>query len=530
MIRKTTTEGAIRQLAWQLDASHPLRFLPSRDLPRAILPGKVFLPDYCFQQDSDYFLVYPIPTPEIPEWITGARHVLQARQNLKLILLASQSEEFSGPSIAHAIANQARELQYGLAVQTRDGVFLVFPPNFREPRPTRSKAEYGHIPSWIFRRASEGTSTSNHMRDCITRFRDNYERTIDNRQIDYHRECHLLYQLAEEITHGDPRLFYPMDRLEALRGFERTHADPSARDHYFHTFNIFFLGMIVLDELFTSRADLTFPDSLIKLNRRRSCSKLWESLWFLTSMFHDPGYIPQNIWSLISYAYGIENTVAPETPVPEEVIERIEDVWETEFLNAKEKLFGVYDVINKSVQRSRANYREELNRFKRGLRAAYFDGLRAGHSLISGLTLVNLCLSDTTAPHPHFSRPTSVVACTLASLSMLFHDQHCREKLLNHEIPRIPFRVLPYASLLMFVDALQDDRRDVRTSRFSKDGVLESLKIDAANGLVTAKVRLRNIPLEHWAGRIAEYESVMRWINPDSEVKFLIDYHSGLWA
>ena len=40
------------------------------------------------------------------------------------------------------------------------------------------------------------------------------------------------------------------------------------------------------------------------------------------------------------------------------------------------------------------------------------------------------------------------------------------------QVNPIPFQYLPYASTLMFVDAIQDDRRDVSTSRFRQHGEL----------------------------------------------------------
>jgi hypothetical protein len=80
----------------------------------------------------------------------------------------------------------------------------------------------------------------------------------------------------------------------------------------------------------------------------------------------------------------------------------------------------------------------------------------------------------------------------------------------------------------MFVDCLQDDRRDISVSRFKRHGILASIKISSQHRTVKAQVCLPEVPnkIKGWPGRIAEYESVMEWINAKSETKFTIDYRT----
>ena len=107
---------------------------------------------------------------------------------------------------------------------------------------------------------------------------------------------------------------------------------------------------------------------------------------------------------------------------------------------------------------------------------------------------------------------------------MMFHDPRCRAILTSHGIPPIPFERLPYASLLMFVDSLQDDRRDISLSRFRERGVLGQVRIAPDGSAVEAVVRLQEVSIKGWAPRMAEYETVMSWINSESEIKFRINY------
>src|SRR5260370_1309579 len=91
--------------------------------------------------------------------------------------------------------------------------------------------------------------------------------------------------------------------------------------------------------------------------------------------------------------------------------------------------------------------------------------------------------------------------------------QRCRAILTDEGIDPIAFEHLPYACLLMFVDALQDDRRDISQSRFRACGILREITIASDGSVVEALVCLREVPVKGWAPRIAEYESVMYWIN-----------------
>ena len=141
---------------------------------------------------------------------------------------------------------------------------------------------------------------------------------------------------------------------------------------------------------------------------------------------------------------------------------------------------------------------------------------------MSGLKLIKYChQSDVPSS---WDEALSVTAAVVAALSMMFHDPHARETLLKYRIGPIPFEKLPYAALLMFVDSIQDDRRTIKKSRFQVHGVLVRLSVVEAKKEVTAEICLPELPPSAWPGRIAEYESVMEWINLKSESKFVIDY------
>jgi len=111
---------------------------------------------------------------------------------------------------------------------------------------------------------------------------------------------------------------------------------------------------------------------------------------------------------------------------------------------------------------------------------------------------------------------------------MMFHDPYCRQTLQVNGVSPIPFELLPYAATLIFVDAIQDDRRDISTSSFPAKCVFEALTINGAQKEVAATVDLSSIDIQHWPGKIVEYEGAMDWINSASDTKFTIDYRTKL--
>jgi hypothetical protein len=521
MLRRPNPSDVAEQLGRQLKSDFPTIVVPQNEVPSSLVKKLTFSPDICLSRGGELIFVNLLSAGEIPAWIRRAKK--HTTKNLKVLLLATATKQKSSIEIAGDVAADASKLAFGLAAETADGFVLVFPPDFRASKPIRSVTEVGHIPSWLFEKAANGTSLSSSLKQVLKEFQSRYARATSKHEISYNGECRILTELADSIAELDPRLFFPVERLQSLRDFERVGANLPARDHFFHTFNNFFLGLVVLDGLFSNRSRSDFPDRLIAHRRNLSELNLWESLWFLTSLFHDPGYIPENFWSLFSYGHGLPHDPSADQSIPREVRQRIENAWDTDWLRARRELQLIYRELTRASREIRRLIAAPTI-FDRATRLAYFEKNREGHSLLSGLYLINRCLSDQTAPHRHFNRATAIRACDIACLSMLFHDQDCRETMAKADVKPLPFHCLPYAAVLMFVDALQDDRRDVRTSRFRARGVLDSLQVDAQNGLVSARVMLANVALERWPSKIAEYHSVTNWINSRSETKFIIDY------
>jgi hypothetical protein len=252
----------------------------------------------------------------------------------------------------------------------------------------------------------------------------------------------------------------------------------------------------------------------------------WEVLWFLTCLLHDPGYMAERVWANFRFAFGVVGDASGEEETPDQFKNQIRNLWDSEYAAPRQDL---HDLYNRTVRKWTPPTIEKKSAdvFDRAVRNAYFDGRVASHGLISGLRLINSCRTQNVPRARKFSSETALTACEIAALCMMFHDPKCRGELQRSGIPPIPFESLPYACVLMYVDCLQDDRRDISISRFDKHGVLVSIEISPQDRTVKAQVCLPEISsIKGWPGRIAEYESVMEWINAESQTKFTIDYRT----
>ena len=404
-------------------------------------------------------------------------------------------------------------------------VYAVFPENFKPSSPDGCQDETGHIPSWLYSSLAESSAFSPYLNGAFKSFAKAYRQATRRQTIAHDDEVQLVIDFARKFAKGDRRLYFPIKQLLVLLAFEAAKSNRGTRDHFFHTFNNLFLGFRILGLLYGNERSIADVDGFIAGG---SGAKLhsWECLWFITCMFHDPAYIAEKFWGTFRFSYGVpQDEATQDGDIPESIKEQIRDMWETKFAAARRDLSSLYRRAAKkwTPPTLRASQQDA---FDNAVKRAYFDGANPSHSLVSGLRLINLCQSDNVPKAADYDPELALTACIIAALGMMFHDQRCRAALTAGGVSPIAFEQLPYASLLMFVDALQDDRRDITKSRFRACGVLRGIEVAEDGSGVNAVVCLREVPVKGWAPRIAEYESVMSWINSGSQIKFRIDYRT----
>jgi len=496
-------------------------------------------PSLCIARGDETILVHILASRDFPAYLESAIEKLRKGgfNDVCVLILARDvmleaTEDapripLPAPYAASAVAEKAMSLGCALAFEAEKSVHLVFDGSYTAPQKCAvTEKETGHIPKWLYKSLVESADFSPKPPKILKRFEADYDRATRKRSITNDREATILFDFARSFAKVDKRFFLPVEQLEILRQFEMS-GPTRARDHFFHTFNNLFLGFHVLGRLFSGKKEIAEVDRFIQDDSGEARLNPWEVLWFLTCMFHDPAYMAENFWASFRFNFGIGAGVGNDAEIPEQVKEQIRDLWDSQFAGPRRDL---HDLYNRTVRKwvPPTIMKKGADLFDEALKKAYFDGRVASHSLNSGLRLISSCRTQKVPRARKFSPETALTACVIAALCMMFHDPRCRGALKHSGIPPIAFESLPYACVLMFVDCLQDDRRDISVSRFNEHGVLVSVDISPEGRTVKAQVCLPEVPdgVKGWPGRIAEYESVMEWINAKSRAEFTIDYRS----
>lgn len=494
-------------------------------------------PEFCIESSGRLFLVHQLIQDQIPEEVKKTRRIKalpkkrgqKGTRKRKIVPLVFCPQTPATQEIAAVEGTKRGELviedcvaaEIPLVCASSEGAVLVLPPGFKPPKPCETESEGGHVPDWLFHNLTLLDAFSPYLRKCFQRTYQVYQRKVQRGNPDYDSEAEILIKLLQDIRKGDPRLFMPLDRLHALKSWERAQANTKSRDHFFHTINNLLLGYLVLGYILGTTERMSPPESFLQDTKNIPRLLTWESLWFLTCINHDPAYSAEHFWANYNYSIGVPGAATIE-PIPQEAVNRLIEAWQTNYDGARNDLSELYTRLN--GEWFPPQLVPKVPEFDRALREVYWNGQKSSHSLMSGLLLITNCEKDKTVKSKAYDKVKAVTACDIAALSMMFHDQHCRRVLGSFGVKPIAFENLPYASILMFVDSLQDDRRDIAKIHFNKHEILTSIVFDKAANEVVAQVCLGELPLKYWPGKIAEYESSTRWINTASATHFRIDY------
>ncbi len=503
------------------------RFVDYAAIDRSRLPRRFrFGPQLTIAAGDRMHLIHELASAEIPKHVAVAAKLLEATPDITISILVRDLPGQDDPArLASPVLTTCAKLKIGLLLELTSGIAVALPPGFALPRPRRPRSmEFGHIPSWLLDRLEQTGSFSEHLSTQLARFTERYREATAQSAPSNTDESRLLHRLARGIADGDERLFFPAHLLHTLEGYEQGGADGGARDHFFHTFINLFTGLVILGELFGNRRPAERPDRFIRDTHGSAKMKPWETLWSLTCLFHDPGYMGQNIWCMLHSAFGLPFNAREAPEIPDAIKEMIARGWD-EYRVARSDLLGLF--------RTSCGYwtpgscgPDVADRFDDALRSAYFDEFGPNHSIISALGLIQRCRNYSAVTGGTYDRDVALRACEIAGLCMLFHDQRCRVTLGSSGLLPVAFEELPYATMLMFVDAIQDDRRDIAAGAFPRRGLLDALTVNAQERSVTAIVDLRRTSPVRWPYLISEFENVTSWINRESDTKFIIDYTS----
>jgi len=117
---------------------------------------------------------------------------------------------------------------------------LEITPGGQDPIVTR-------IPDWVIQRLKTLRHLEPNFLSAIHSFCRRYERLIREGRLDDESQERLLRNTFVSLLNTNPNFAAEYRPLNLLRFFEQNNLRRTARDHYFHTFNNFLLGCIILD-------------------------------------------------------------------------------------------------------------------------------------------------------------------------------------------------------------------------------------------------------------------------------------------
>jgi hypothetical protein len=295
---------------------------------------------------------------------------------------------------------------------------------------------------------------------------------------------------------------------EVLRRLEKARYG-GPKDHFFHSFQNFFFGLIAV---------LVLPD---KFNLCQTIAKLHFTVdpfhvWFVTALWHDAGYGIAHFDDLAEdvFAAGASDTG---------------EHGRAEFLRSsivQEALLVISALMVRLLQPSKARTQwlppqighrrsPEHKKISLAIRDSVIQQDHGGASALRLYAEFMPMIKRTSAEKQLILKQIMYLSCGSAP----FHDWAFRECVRQRcGEYRIPTEAMPYASLLAFVDSIQDDRRDL-TGVHEELSFLQRLSVGHP-AIVSAEVDTAALKREAILPKLVEARDVLATLEQSPDTLF----------
>lgn len=341
----------------------------------------------------------------------------------------------------------------------------LIPPLSGLGRRPQQSASPTRIPLDLLDRLRRPRHLPAHCVAALSRLREAYRRLKSRKTNNDGREEAALMRYATDILEGMGLRADHMSRTKMIRLLEGG-GHGARRDHFFHSFQNYFLGLSALESFPQS-----FQEYALQANLHWSIDA--HDVWFLTVMWHDVGYALQNAPQTAEWALGVELDETSEAALKRTYLEQA---------STQEAIQRISSLIARLTSPGRAKTAWMMPDLKTHLgvagtkvRDAFVRNVIESHGAIGAIQLYRALKEDLDIVAETDKRETLFQSVLLAGASMPFHDyffrQHMRECCGSCLIST---KSLPFAALLAFIDSVQDDRRELVSPR---DGavILEQL-------------------------------------------------------
>lgn len=352
------------------------------------------------------------------------------------------------------------------------------------------------FPEWVITDIQSISNLQPPFPDKLAKFGRKYVHLGRSGTLSDAKQEDLVKEAIVSLLKLEARLASDYTPVELLRVFEQNpHLE--GRDHYFHTFNNFLLGCLVIDRCYSSFEQFRKDCSLTRTGFSI------EYVWFLTVLFHDVGYPIEKYQETSEMIYGVP-TITKEQAISERKV-----AWESPpYITSRAQLISLYDYLAQDTIDSAWSADPYPMQKTHPLDVAFEKSfLGQGHGVASCMRmLADFYKSATTTKS---ERQYLVRHVFLAGLSIPFHDWRVRKSLTEEGITRIKTSRFPFASLLMFVDSIQEDRRE----RVQNPDILKGIKVNTHT--ITPQIDLNLLSPEKLADKKQEAQTVKDFLEED---------------
>lgn len=434
-----------------------------------------------------------------------AKSIRQARPNkLRLLLIVQKYEELA------ALAPIYREVTPYVMYPIAGKMTLIPPPAFpgNPPIPVTSLSR---VPIELLDSAGKLQGLPSPLKTTVQNLARTYADMVKaNKCTDETEEKALLSFARAVLTQMglDPS---HIKSTAMIRTLERDQLG-ARRDHFYHSFQNYFLGLAAIAEL---RGEFLSFRALAKVN--------WDiepaDVWFLTALWHDVGYAAQKFDNVFNAAFGEDDEENQGIKV--EAIHRLLDR-----PAAQKGMRAMASLMSRLLkpQNAKSGWLEpssnaKLGEHADGLKRAIHQNILKSHGALSAIRLYCDYTDDIDNMEPDrqaLLKQTVLLACC----SMPFHDFWFRSNVRDEcEHCCLPVEALPFAALLAFVDSIQDDRRNLEAVREAVL-ILEKLLITPPNR-VGAEINIEALDGQQLLDKIIEGRDVLAALDqPQNALQF----------
>lgn len=338
----------------------------------------------------------------------------------------------------------SRERGFGV-ILNKGGSPLLIRDAIKPLSPVKAREEYvGHYPVWVINEISEISLGNSKFRTVLKDFSKEYLKLKKRNQLDWENEEKLVKNIIAEILKSDSRYISEIDSYEILGRFEGFWY--GIRDHYFHSFHIFLLGLLVLDR---------YRDEFIRYYKNifpKYLDLSLEFLWLLASIFHDVGYPIAKLDDLKENIYGV-----PVTPYEKEIT----DVWVDPVYKENLKQLSSLFKFSHSDKKQKIDWHPEVfgskdEQLDKIFRESFYDS----HGVAGCFRFLVDIFSEARREENPEKKVFLINHIYPAAVSIALHDRKFRERLSQIGIEKIKLSKFPFAVLLTYLDSIQEDRRN----------------------------------------------------------------------